>query len=115
MPLSTPECGELHYRVTLTKPTETTGDAALTYVAKTAVWADKRELGGADRAGIVAEAAVLWIINYRTDVSPRWCVEWANRRWQIDSVSDPDGRRLRLNLVCTELKEGGGPIPPGGG
>lgn len=91
----------------LSKPSETTADAQVTYNVQATVWADKRELGGSDRTGIVAEAGALWIINYRTDVTPRWCVEWSGRRWEVESVSDLDGRRFRMQLVCSELKEGG--------
>lgn len=101
------QVGRKTLRAVLSKPSNTTGDAQVSYAPQATVWASLEELGGADRAGIVADAAARIVVWYRTDVTPRWRVEIGTRTWDVVSVSDRDGRKVELELLCVELKEGG--------
>lgn len=91
-------------RLQLTRPSETAGDAAVTYPVQATVWGSFEERGGADFSGLVAESAAVFVIWYRTDVTPRWCVEMDGRRFEIDSASDRAGRKVELELVTHEIK-----------
>lgn len=101
--------GKKDRRFQLCKPTETVGDAQVTYTPQgNPVWGSFEERGGADFSGMVAEATAVIVIWHRSDVTPRWCVEMGAgaslRRFEIDSVSDVDGRQVELELVCHEIK-----------
>jgi SPP1 family predicted phage head-tail adaptor len=95
--------GSLNHLVSITTPTETAGDAQVTYNLVAKVWASRKDLGGTDRSGLVAEGATVFRIRYRADFTVKMCVEEIGRRWEIDSISDPDGARQILDLVTHEI------------
>lgn len=99
-----PPAGKYDRPVTLARPGETAGDAQVSQNVVANVWASFRELGGTDRTGVVAEAAAEFEIRYRNDVTPKLNVLMFGRRFEIESVSDPDGSRRELRLVTTEIR-----------
>jgi len=96
--------GSLNHRIAITNPSETSGDAQVTYTVVARCWAERRDLGGTDDSGVVAEGATTWRIRYRQDISVRMCVEEDGRRWEIDAISDPTGALRMIDLVTHEIK-----------
>jgi SPP1 family predicted phage head-tail adaptor len=54
--------------------------------------------------GTVAELSTIVTIRYRSDVSVRDRIVWGSRTLEIATISDPDGRRRALDLICTEVQ-----------
>jgi SPP1 family predicted phage head-tail adaptor len=94
--------GELRHRVTLKSPSTTGGDAAVAYTTKATVWAAFQELSGTDASGLVAEAVARFRMRYRSDLTPRWRLELGTRVFEIESISDRDGRRESLEGIARE-------------
>jgi len=91
-------------RLTLESPSETGGDAAVTWTTVATVWAEMLGLGGTELSGIEATVDYRFKIWYRNDINPRWRMGLVGttRKLQIISAFDPDGRSNELLIVARE-------------
>jgi len=94
--------GRLRHRITLEAPSETAGDAVVTWTPQATVWAEMEGLTGINRGGLTAEAEHRLRIRYRPTVNVRWRVGFGDRKLRILSVVDPTGRRRELVLMTQE-------------
>ena len=99
--------GLLRYVLTLEAPSETAGDAIVTWTTQATVRGELHESGGDERSGIFAEKQVRFNLRYRADlaITPRWRIGIAGttRKFNIAAISDPDGRKREWVIVATEL------------
>jgi SPP1 family predicted phage head-tail adaptor len=102
--LHTLEVGTKKRRLTLESPSETGGDAAVTWTTVATVWAEMLGLGGTELSGIEATVDYRFKIWYRNDINPRWRLGLVGttRKLQIISAFDPDGRSYELLIVARE-------------
>jgi SPP1 family predicted phage head-tail adaptor len=104
--------GTMNRRITLESPSETGGDAVVSYTTQATVWAEVEGLSGANRTGLMAEMAYRFTIRFRADlVSPtipitKWRVGMSGttRKFQITQPPlDPDGNKTRMVVMAQEL------------
>lgn len=94
-------------RRTLTQRTSAFQDE--TWAALRTIWAAPRAASSSDRllgGQTVGLATTVFSAQYRSlqDVTSRDRVVWEGRTLQIDGPPrDPDGRRLELEITCTEV------------
>lgn len=106
------QTGKLRSRVTIQYPDpaqDATNDPVVAWVDLATVWADIRPVGGQERLQRQADQVVAQVdqrvrIRYRDDVTVQMRVEFGTRFFDIEGVSDPDGRRRELRLDCREVQ-----------
>jgi SPP1 family predicted phage head-tail adaptor len=97
---------DLRQRITLEQPSETAGDAVVSWTVKATAWAEIRTLSGLERSGIAAEATHRVRLRFRSDlaINPRWRLGLGStRKLNIVSVFDPDGRQREFVLMAQEV------------
>ena len=103
------QAGKLRHRLTLEAPSETvsTGEPTVPWPVQATVWGSMEGLSGSDRTGIVSETSYRFKIRYRSDITPRWRIglSGTERKFQIFSLVDPDGRRREQVIVAQEKTE----------
>lgn len=101
--------GALDRRLTVESPSETAGDAVVTWATDATVWGSLQFSSGANRNGIVAEAAYRLRVRYRADwatlftVKKRLGLVGTTRKFSILSVGDAGGAKDLLEIVAQEL------------
>ncbi len=94
--------GTLNQQITLESPSETGGNAAVTWTTVATVWAQMLGLGGAELSGIEATGDYRFRLRARTDITPHWRIGLGSRKFQIVSVIDPDGRGREILIMARE-------------
>lgn len=102
--------GRMRERVTVQRPAspqapDTYGDPADTFTDLATVWAEVLPVGS--RRETVAEQLTLVndfkvTIRYRADVNGTMRLSWRGRTLNIEAVQNPDGRKVALELTCSE-------------
>lgn len=97
------QAGALRHLFTLLEPSETGGDAQVTYTSRGSVWGSL-VAGGGSETGLTAEAGYTIRLRYRADlaVTTRWELALGTRRFGITSIVDPDGRGQEWLVQATE-------------
>lgn len=101
--------GELNQRITLQRVTVTSdgqGGKDESWAAFAAPWANVLPTRGQETLGgteVTATLATDLLIRFRTDVDATQRVILGDRTLEIQSLSDPDGRREALKLTCVEI------------
>jgi head-tail adaptor len=101
--------GTLDRRLTIDSPSETAGDAVVTWTTDATIWGSMRFLSGIERSGLVAEGAYAFVVRYRADwptmLTPRkrLGLSGTTRKFGILGVGDPDGRKEQLVITAQEL------------
>lgn len=98
--------GELRNRITIESYTATRGTMGgevKTWATVATIWASKahqtsREFFAA--AKVNAEITDLFIIRYRSGITPKMRVSFDSKYYDILGADDPDGRRRSLHLLC---------------
>jgi SPP1 family predicted phage head-tail adaptor len=107
MPSATREfAGTLNIPVTLEQPSETSGDAVVTWTVVGTDFVDMRGLGGSELSGLQAESNYHVRLRYRSDITARWRIGIAgtSRKLQvIGPPQDPTGRRQELLVMAREI------------
>lgn len=88
--------GRLQQLLTIQQPTETTGDAVVTWGDLTKIQASVR--GDSIEMRYNRSVHDAWIAKKRLRV-----IDQVERVLDIGSMEDPDGRRQQLNIIVTEL------------
>ena len=100
------EVGTKNRRVTLESPSQSvsSGNATVTWTTQGTVWAEFEGLGGTI-LGTTAEGDARFRIWFRSDITPRWRIglSGTNRKFHIQSIRDPDGRRNELIIFAREV------------
>lgn len=99
--------GELNTRVTLLAPIynefsdEITGwnQAALTWASLTPVFGMEVNEAGRD----VEVVTYTMRLRFRTDLDARWRIQDARHTYEINGISDVEGRHIVLALNCKEV------------
>ena len=96
--------GVLNTQITLEQPSETGGDAAVTWPVVATVWAEMLALGGAEVSGLEATGDYRLRLRFREDITPRQRIGLVGtaRKLQIISIMDPDGRRRETIITARE-------------
>ena len=95
--------GLLRHKLVFKRPSETSGDAAVTESVVATVWGELQGFGGTD-IGLSVQGEYRIRIRYRTGLTPKMIITQGTRRFQINSLTDPDGRRRELLVSATELQ-----------
>lgn len=101
--------GELRERVTLQmaqRARDAVGGFSEQWLPQAEVWARVQPMGAGERfwrQQIEAKADWRVSIRYRSDVTTKLRVRWGNRLFQIRGVTNPDERKVFLDLACEEL------------
>lgn len=96
--------GQLRNRITIeqyTSTRDTMGGEVKTWATVATVWASKahqtsREFFAA--AKVNAEITDLFIIRYRSGITPKMRISYDSKYYDIIGADDPDGRRRELHL-----------------
>jgi SPP1 family predicted phage head-tail adaptor len=105
--------GSARYLVTIEQITGTQdawGQEIQTWSTFLTAWASIEELGGQESAKaqqIFAIGTVRIRMRYQAGITPRMRVTYGLRHFDIKNISDPDGRRRRLELICEERVQSG--------
>lgn len=95
--------GARRFRVSLQAPSGTSG-----YVEQAQEWASIRPAGGSEQlqfGGTSASGRYVVEMPFRSDLRAEWqLVDGQGRTFQIANYSDPDGRRVSLQVFCQELQ-----------
>jgi head-tail adaptor len=98
------QAGTLDHLFTVKRPSETSGDAAITEPTVAKVWGSLEGIGGTE-AGLAAQADFRIRARYRSDLTSRMVLYEGDRKFQINAPpQDPDGRRRELIITVTELQ-----------
>lgn len=100
--------GTLRHPVTLEQPTQTPGNAVVTWSPVATLWAEMRASGGTEASSLLAEGQYRFVTRFRDGVTAQQRLGFGARKFNIMSVQDPDGRRESLEIIATELVPGGG-------
>lgn len=97
------QAGTLRHKLVFKRPSETSGDAAVTEPIVATVRGELQGLGGTD-VGLAVSGEYRMRIRYRSGLRPQMIVTHGSRRFQVNSLADPDGRRRELVVSATELQ-----------
>ena len=96
--------GPLRHRLTLEQPSETAGDAVVSWTKVAEIWGSIDGLSGFERTALQSEADYRVTIRYRDGITPRMRLRDGARVFGIQgSPIDPDGRRRQLDLTVVEV------------
>lgn len=101
--------GDLNRQITIQQyaaTRDTFGGEVQTWANVATVWASKahrtsREFFAAQKTN--AETTDLFIIRYRSGITPKVRVIFDGKTYDIIGANDPDGRRRELHLLCSEV------------
>lgn len=101
MPVNSRDVSNLRHLITVEQPTESTGDAVVTWAPLATLWMDMRALG---------DKEYQFSSRYHTEMvaaarfdPPRLRLGLGPRRFGVVAIQDPDGRRRELALQVTEI------------
>jgi SPP1 family predicted phage head-tail adaptor len=97
------QAGKLRKRMVLQLPSETSGDAVVSWTDVATVWGSREGLTTLNRGGLTAEVEHRLTIRHRDDVTPKMRLVDGDRAFGIVSAVDPTGRRKELTILATEL------------
>lgn len=101
-----PSVGSKNRRLTLESPSQTvaSGVASQVWTSQASVWGQFEGLGGTI-LGTTAEGDARFTIWYRSDITPRWRIglSGTNRKFAIQSIRDPDGRKYEMVILAKEV------------
>lgn len=101
--------GRRDRRITIQRPdgnvNADTGEPSGTWVKVCSVWAERQSMKGKDR--LLADQTIsagdeVFIIKYRTDISPKMRVVFKSENYHITSVEEI-GRNHLMRIVCQRL------------
>lgn len=102
--MSVARVGAMNWRVELQPPV---GLNAEGYTTKTTVWGEIRGASGSESlqfGGTSSVGQYVVTIRYRDDIRAEWRLkDQTGRRFQVNSYTDPEGRREWLQIYCQEL------------
>ncbi len=82
------------------------GGRAISYVDIGSIWCRVMMNGGQafwEAKKINPKLTHFIIMRYRPGLTPRNRIVWSGRAFAFDSVDDPDGRRIELHAMATEI------------
>lgn len=88
--------------VTIEQPSETAGDAIVTWTTIATVQAQLEGVTG-NELGLVAEADYRILMAYRTDITPKMRIGLGTRKFAIVVPPLPDPKRQMLTIFAREL------------
>ena len=100
------EAGDLNRRIIIETPTitrDTYGAEILTWSTLTAVWASKQHKASREfyvAQKINSEITDLFVIRFRTGLTTKMRVNFDAKYYDILGADDPDGRRVKIQLLC---------------
>ena len=97
------QAGKLRHLISIEQPSETTGNAVVSWNTVAEVHADIQGLTGSETSGLRADAEYAVRIRFREDITPRMRLNHHGKKLGIISVVDPDGRRRELIIMATAI------------
>lgn len=114
MPAPMPTVGQMRHRVEVQAPTRGTanahGERPITFATVATVYADVQEVSGSELTQSQTqreEVGYRVAIRYYPGLDATYQLLWGTRTLNIQSVTNPDGRRRFHELTCSGY--GGGP------
>ncbi len=106
------EAGKIRHRVTIRQPSNTATDGyeSDTYSDLATVWMSIEPLKGRElleaRAQLSSQSFRLRM-RYRSGITVRHQLLWNSETYRIESISNPEGRNIKLVLLATVILAGG--------
>jgi SPP1 family predicted phage head-tail adaptor len=97
------QAGKLRHLLTLEQPSETTGNAVVSWNTVAEVHGDVQGLVGSETSGLRADAEYRVRLRFRSDVTPKMRLNFGGKKLGIISAVDPDGRRRELVILATQI------------
>ena len=101
----------LRHRVIIQQPTvayNSYGEPTTTWSTLATVWASIKPIWGMESKNAEADQLQSTVmhdirVRFREDVTPLMRITYSTRTFDIEMVTDPDGRRELLQLQCREV------------